>query len=42
MVKNHKESENVNKYLRWINLYVVSNDKFINGIKRENSTGILP
>ena len=29
------------KYLRWINLFLVSKDKCNNGIKRENSTGNL-
>ena len=36
--KKDKESF-LKKYLRWINLKVVSKDKCINGIKSENSTG---
>ena len=36
--KKDKESF-LKKYLRWINLKVVSKDKCINGIKNENSTG---
>ena len=38
---HHKKDKSkiVKKYLRWINLFVVSKDKCISGIKRENSTG---
>ena len=36
-----KESKIVKKYLRWINLLVVSKDKCNNGTKRGNSTGNL-
>ena len=37
-----KESKIVKKWLRWINLLVVSKDKCNNGTKREKSTGNLP
>ena len=37
--KKENGSKIVKKYLRWINLYAVSKDKYINDIKRENSTG---
>ena len=39
MIKKNKEGKIVKKYLRWINLSVLSKDKCINGIKRENSSG---
>ena len=39
MTKKIKKSKIVEKYLRGINLQVVSKDKCINGIKRENSAG---
>ena len=41
MIKKYKESKIVEKYFRWINLLVVSQDKCNNGIKRKNSTGRL-
>ena len=34
-----KISKIVRKYLKWINLQVVSKDKCVNGIKRGSSTG---
>ena len=37
MIKKYKESKIVKKCLRWINLLVVSRDKYNNGIKEENS-----
>ena len=39
MIKKIKKNKIVKKCLRWINLWVVSKDKCINDIKRENSTG---
>ena len=41
MIKKYKESKIVKKCLGWINLLVVSRGKFNNGIKRENSTGVV-